>query len=119
MTNDQSKAQTCEQQDPLHLYGLTLHNRLLLGTAQYPSPKILLDSIASSATQMITVSLRREMALTQHQTNLKAKHHTKTDAQQHSGRAFWELIKTTNAYASPQPMLVLMPRLALGGQAVC
>lgn len=43
-------------------YGTELKNRLLLGTAQYPSPDILRAAIATSGTEVITVSLRREGA---------------------------------------------------------
>ncbi|OCX61182.1 thiazole synthase [Thioclava sp. SK-1] len=43
-------------------YGTDLTSRLMLGTAQYPSPKILRDAIDASGTQVITVSLRREGA---------------------------------------------------------
>ncbi|RPE71520.1 thiazole-phosphate synthase [Pacificibacter maritimus] len=45
----------------MKLYDTDLTSRLLLGTAQYPSPSVLLDAIKASATQVITVSLRREM----------------------------------------------------------
>ena len=41
-------------------YGTELTNRLLLGTAQYPSPQVLREAIAASGTEVITVSLRRE-----------------------------------------------------------
>ncbi|WP_319826334.1 thiazole synthase [Thalassovita sp.] len=41
-------------------YGIELRSRLLLGTAQYPSPAVLCDAIAASGTEVITVSLRRE-----------------------------------------------------------
>lgn len=41
-------------------YGTTLQNRLMLGTAQYPSPAILRAAIAASGAEVITVSLRRE-----------------------------------------------------------
>jgi thiazole synthase len=41
-------------------YGVELSSRLMLGTAQYPSPIILRDAIAASGAQVITVSLRRE-----------------------------------------------------------
>ncbi|OWU67057.1 thiazole synthase [Roseovarius sp. 22II1-1F6A] len=41
-------------------YGTDLTNRLMLGTAQYPSPQILRDAITASGTEVITVSLRRE-----------------------------------------------------------
>ncbi len=41
-------------------YGVELNSRLMLGTAQYPSPRVLRDAIAASETEIITVSLRRE-----------------------------------------------------------
>lgn len=43
-------------------YGVELKSRLFLGTAQYPSPSILLQAIAASGAEVITVSLRREGA---------------------------------------------------------
>ena len=41
-------------------YGVDLTSRLMLGTAQYPSPAILQAAIAASGAEVITVSLRRE-----------------------------------------------------------
>lgn len=41
-------------------YGTDLKSRLMLGTAQYPSPAILAEAIAASGAEVITVSLRRE-----------------------------------------------------------
>ncbi|WP_375649178.1 thiazole synthase [Bartonella sp. OT172YNZD] len=46
----------------LNLYERQFSSRLLLGTAQYPSPAILRDAIHKSNTDIITVSLRRETA---------------------------------------------------------
>ncbi len=46
----------------LTLYGQELRSRLLLGTARYPSPASLEDAVRSSATEVVTVSLRRETA---------------------------------------------------------
>ncbi|PPD43949.1 MAG: thiazole synthase [Methylocystis sp.] len=46
--------------DPLTLYDAALRSRLLLGTARYPSPAILAESIRASACEIVTVSLRRE-----------------------------------------------------------
>jgi thiazole synthase len=46
----------------LDLYGTKLPSRLLLGTAQYPSPAILADAVKVSCASVVTVSLRREMA---------------------------------------------------------
>jgi len=41
-------------------YGTDLKSRLMLGTAQYPSPQVLREAIAASGAEVITVSLRRE-----------------------------------------------------------
>ncbi|MGV8988955.1 MAG: thiazole synthase [Cypionkella sp.] len=46
----------------MRLYDVDLQSRLLLGTAQYPSPQVLTDAIAASGCSVITVSLRREAA---------------------------------------------------------
>lgn len=43
-------------------YGVDLRSRLMLGTAQYPSPAVLSEAIAASGAEVITVSLRREGA---------------------------------------------------------
>jgi thiazole synthase len=47
---------------PWTLYGVELASRLLLGTAGYPSPQVLRDSIAASGTQVVTVGLKRTLA---------------------------------------------------------
>jgi thiazole synthase len=46
--------------DPLRLYDAELHSRLLVGTAQYPSPAILAEALLTSRAEVVTVSLRRE-----------------------------------------------------------
>jgi len=38
---------------------LTLHSRLLLGSARYPTRQILLDALAAAETNMVTVGVRR------------------------------------------------------------
>lgn len=43
-------------------YGVELHSRLMLGTAAYPSPQVLADSLAASGTQVVTVGLKRSLA---------------------------------------------------------
>jgi thiazole synthase len=45
--------------DPLIIAGREFGSRLFLGTAGYPNRKVMLDSIAASATQMVTASIRR------------------------------------------------------------
>jgi thiazole synthase len=48
--------------DPLTFYGVPLASRLLLGTAQYPSPQVLADAVKAARAAVVTVSLRRESA---------------------------------------------------------
>lgn len=67
----------------LTLYGREITSRLLLGTAQYPSPDSLADAIRQSGTEIVTVSLRREMGGGQ------------------SGQAFWSLIQSQNVAVLP------------------
>ena len=66
----------------LTLYGKTLTSRLMLGTAQYPSPKVLTEAIAASGTGVITVSLRRETA-------------------EGSGAGFWDILRESGAHILP------------------
>ncbi|MDW4549998.1 thiazole synthase [Defluviimonas sp. D31] len=42
------------------VYGTALSSRLMLGTAQYPSPAVLAEAISAAGAEVITVSLRRE-----------------------------------------------------------
>lgn len=44
------------------VYGVELQSRLMLGTAGYPSPQVLADSLAASGTQVVTVGLKRSLA---------------------------------------------------------
>ena len=69
--------------DALSLYGTELDSRLLLGTAQYPSPKILQEAILASESQIITVSVRRE------------------SSQDKAGQHFWSLLKETKTHILP------------------
>ena len=44
----------------MKLYDVTLKSRLMLGTAQYPSPAILARAIEESGAEVVTAALRRE-----------------------------------------------------------
>ncbi|MCA1297594.1 thiazole synthase [Stappia indica] len=44
----------------LRVYGEEIASRLLLGTALYPSPAIMVEAVRASRAQIVTVSLRRE-----------------------------------------------------------
>ncbi len=46
----------------LTVYGITLSSRFLLGSAGYPSPQVLAESITASGTQVVTVGLKRTLA---------------------------------------------------------
>jgi len=45
--------------DPFTLAGATFRSRLLLGTAGYPTQRILVDAAAASGCEIVTVSIRR------------------------------------------------------------
>lgn len=66
----------------MQLYGEEIGSRLLLGTAQYPSPQILAEAVKASGTEIITVSLRREGA-------------------DGAGAGFWQLIKELGVKVLP------------------
>jgi thiazole synthase len=65
------------------LYNVELDNALLLGTAQYPSPAILAESIKQSEVQVVTASLRREAG------------------GEAAGQNFWDLIKDLGVRVLP------------------
>jgi thiazole synthase len=64
-------------------YGVELTNRLMLGTAQYPSPAILAEAVKAAGVEVVTVSLRRE------------------SAERRDGQAFWDLIRTLGLRVLP------------------
>lgn len=63
--------------------GQTLHSRLMVGTALYPSPEIMLKAIEASSTEVITVSLRRQAP----------------DSK--GGEKFWEMVQSLNLRLLP------------------
>src|SRR3569623_1504082 len=64
-------------------YDKEFSSRLLIGTALYPSPKIMQDAIRASGSQIVTVSIRREMAGGK------------------TGDAFWSLIRELGVTVLP------------------
>lgn len=60
-----------------------IESRLLLGTARYPSPKVLQDSIEASHSDVITVSLRRE------------------SAKENMSERFWDYLRNSGALVLP------------------
>jgi thiazole synthase len=67
----------------LTLYGERFASRLLLGTAQYPSPETLRQAVKAAAAEIVTVSLRREAA------------------RMRAGQGFWELIEQLGVRVLP------------------
>lgn len=67
----------------MNLYGTNITSRLLLGTAQYPSPTVLSEAVKASAAEIVTVSLRREAA------------------DHLAGQAFWSLIRDLGVRVLP------------------
>jgi thiazole synthase len=67
----------------LTVYTTQLRSRLFLGTSLYPSPQIMLDAVAASGCDVVTVSLRRESSA------------------EKSGQAFWTLIESANVRVLP------------------
>jgi len=67
----------------LQLYRASLHSRLLLGTARYPSPAVLAAAVTASRAEVVTVSLRRE------------------SAGERAGQAFWSLIRNLGVRVLP------------------
>ena len=64
-------------------YGVELKSRLLLGTARYPSPKILGEAIEASGAEVVTVSLRREAGA------------------ERAGQSFWSLVRSLGVRVLP------------------
>ncbi len=64
-------------------YGTEVQSRLMLGTAQYPSPSILADAFKRSGAGIATVSVRREAG------------------EDRAGNAFWDLIKDLGVAVLP------------------
>ena len=63
MKSDQAEiVGTAQGADPWSVGDIALTSRFLLGTAGYPSPKVLGDAIAASGSQIITVGLKRQLA---------------------------------------------------------
>jgi len=67
----------------LDIYGERFKSRLLLGTAQYPSPVALKQAVEASSAEIVTVSLRRESARVR------------------AGQGFWELIEQLGVRVLP------------------
>ena len=67
----------------VNFYGKSFSSRLLIGSALYPSPVIMQGAIRASGAEIVTVSLRREVAGGK------------------TGDAFWKLIRELNVTVLP------------------
>ena len=79
----------------LELYGKRFSSRLLLGTAQYPSPETLRQAVEASGAEIVTVSLRRE------------------SARARTGQGFWELIEQLGVRVLPNTAGCRTPKEAI------
>ncbi|WP_238696255.1 thiazole synthase [Thiomicrorhabdus sediminis] len=67
----------------LNIYGTELDSRLLIGSALYPSPQIMRDSIQASNSQVVTLSLSRQ------------------NPQANGGSDFWQMIQSLGLHLLP------------------
>lgn len=81
MTNPQHGS---TPRDPLRIADLVLQSRFFLGTAGYPSPAELQQSIQSSGTELVTVGIKRQTA-----------------EGRDSGSAWWTLIRDSGCHLLP------------------
>ena len=67
----------------MRLYGTEIASRLMLGTAQYPSPRVLTDAFRRSGAGIATVSVRREAG------------------GERAGSAFWDIVRDLGVAVLP------------------
>ena len=92
-------AQVAAKSKPFTPYGVELSSRLLLGTARYPSPHVMSEAVKASGAEIVTVSLRREMA--------------RAGAGQTAGQRFFDLIKELGVRVLPNTAGCRTPREAI------
>lgn len=76
-------------------YGVEVASRLLLGTAQYPSPQVLAEAVAAAGAGIVTVSVRRE------------------SSRERGGERFWDLIKGLGVRVLPNTAGCRTPKEAI------
>ena len=81
--------------DVLKIGDFTLSSRLIMGTSRYPNPRVMLDALEASGTELVTVAIRR------------------VNLQDTSGERFLELLKpyrclpnTAGCYTAKEAVLV-------------
>ena len=82
--------------DQLVVYGRKFSGRMLLGTARYESPSLLIDAIRAADPAMLTVSLRRQVT-----------------GSADSGQSFWNLLRETGKTILPNTAGCLTPKEAV------
>ncbi|SHG10761.1 thiazole-phosphate synthase [Microbulbifer donghaiensis] len=81
--------------EQLSLYGKTFTSRLLVGTALYPSPAVMRQSVAASGAEIITLSLRRQ------------------SPDQQQGKILWDYIRESGCQLLPNTAGCKTPREAI------
>lgn len=76
----------------LELYGRQFDSRLLVGTALYPSPAIMRESVEASGAEIITLSLRRQ------------------NPEQQQGKMLWDYIRESGCQLLPNTAGCKTPR---------
>ena len=66
-----------------NIYGTELESRFLIGSAMYPSPAVMEESIRQSGAQIVTLSLSRQ------------------NPQQQGGQSFWQIIQSLGLHLLP------------------
>ena len=103
MTPTTADAQAAAKPKPFTPYGVELSARLLLGTARYPSPHVMSEAVKASGAEIVTVSLRREMA----------RAGAGQQGDQHAGQRFFDLIKELGVRVLPNTAGCRTPREAI------
>ncbi len=83
MTHTTATDDSTQALQPWSIGGQTLTSRLLIGSARYPSPDTMQRAIAVSASEVLTVSLRRE------------------NPELRAGQAFWSYIRALDVHVLP------------------
>lgn len=88
-------ATTARHARAFNVYGTEVASRLMLGTAQYPSPQVMGAAVKASGAGIVTVSLRREAA------------------REKGGQKFWDLIAGLGVAVLPNTAGCRTPKEAI------
>jgi thiazole synthase len=92
---------------PFSPYGVELSSRLLLGTARYPSPHVMREAVRASGAEVVTVSLRREIA------RASASPSRGQSSGESAGQRFFDLIKELGVRVLPNTAGCRTPKEAI------